>query len=279
MALLLSGSVSAESIWEVDGNFGFGTTEPKSKVHIIDGRRYSSGEIRIGGIRTVTGLQIGHQDYGSGRSWITSLNNGSAKHNNRISIGFGPIYRGDPKNSVLVIDQWSRVGIGTKFPEQKLHVSNGNISVDHRSQVILNHTAGDNNWISSTGESKAPALAFGTGNKTRLLIAYAGNIGINTETPREALEVNGTILTKDLRFTQSQWADFVFEPDYKLMPLKKVEAFIQKNRHLPDIPSEKEVAQNGVSVKDMQPKLLQKIEELTLHIIALERRIEALEGK
>ena len=75
------------------------------------------------------------------------------------------------------------------------------------------------------------------------------------------------------------WFDHVFEKDYKLMSLHELEQFIQANKHLPEIPSEKEIKENGFSLVDMQGKLLLKIEELTLYIIELEKRISELETK
>ncbi|MFT3994026.1 MAG: hypothetical protein QM660_06950 [Dysgonomonas sp.] len=72
-------------------------------------------------------------------------------------------------------------------------------------------------------------------------------------------------------------ADFVFEPTYNLKPLSEVEAFVNENKHLPDIPSEQEMKENGLNLNDMQIKLLQKIEELTLYTIQLEKRVKELE--
>ncbi|NUM32876.1 MAG: hypothetical protein HUU47_11215, partial [Bacteroidetes bacterium] len=70
------------------------------------------------------------------------------------------------------------------------------------------------------------------------------------------------------------WSDFVFEPDYKPMTLPELEVFIKANKHLPNIPSEKEMIDSGINVADMQALQLQKIEELTLYIIAQQKQIE-----
>jgi hypothetical protein len=70
------------------------------------------------------------------------------------------------------------------------------------------------------------------------------------------------------------WKDCVFEADYNLMSLKETEEFIKQNKHLPGIPSEKEVLENGINVGEMNALLLQKIEELTLYVIELEKKIE-----
>lgn len=118
---------------------------------------------------------------------------------------------------------------------------------------------------------------------------FSGNVGIGISNPDNKLEVNGTIRAKEVLVETSGWADFVFEHDYQLKPLSEVEQFIEKYKHLPDIPSTKEVKENGISVDEMNALLLQKVEELTLHIIELkkenkqfklfEQRIKGIESK
>lgn len=73
--------------------------------------------------------------------------------------------------------------------------------------------------------------------------------------------------------------DFVFKSDYALMPLSEVKNFVQTNSHLPNIPSEKEIREDGLSLEEMQLKLLQKIEELTLYVIELDEKNKALEAE
>jgi hypothetical protein len=90
------------------------------------------------------------------------------------------------------------------------------------------------------------------------------------------LSVNGTIGTKDVIVTNTGWSDYVFRPGYRLRPLSEVNAYIQANHHLPDIPTEAEVKQKGVSVGEMQAKLLAKVEELTLHMIQREKENQEL---
>jgi hypothetical protein len=89
-------------------------------------------------------------------------------------------------------------------------------------------------------------------------------------------ETHGTIGAKEI-IVSSTGADYVFQPNYRLRPLSEVRAYIQANHHLPDIPSASEVAQKGLSVGDMQTKLLAKIEELTLHMIQEHERNDRLE--
>lgn len=112
-------------------------------------------------------------------------------------------------------------------------------------------------------------------NKSLLYVRQSGNVGIGTANPQSLLAVNGTITAGRVKVTQTGWADFVFHPAYKLPSLAEVEAFIQQNRHLAGIPSEAEVKANGVDMGDMQAKLLQKIEELTLYMLDLNKKIAA----
>lgn len=103
-----------------------------------------------------------------------------------------------------------------------------------------------------------------------------GNVGIGTANPSYLLSVKGTIGTEEVVVTNTGWSDYVFDPKYRLLPLKEVDAYIQANHHLPDIPSEADIKARGVSVGDIQAKLLAKIEELTLHMIQEEKENQEL---
>ncbi|HEX3010129.1 MAG TPA: hypothetical protein VHO90_21185 [Bacteroidales bacterium] len=87
---------------------------------------------------------------------------------------------------------------------------------------------------------------------------------------------DGKITATEIQVKQNVWADFVFQPTYKLKPLIDVEKYIKANGHLEDIPSAKEVEKNGVNMGEMQAKLLQKIEELTLYVIEQDKENAAL---
>jgi hypothetical protein len=105
---------------------------------------------------------------------------------------------------------------------------------------------------------------------------FAGNVAIGTSVQDEyVLAANGTIRAKEIK-VETNWADFVFEDDYQLMKLSDLKQFIQENGHLPEIPTEKEVEENGVSLGEMNSKLLQKIEEQTLYILQLQKQLEEL---
>lgn len=107
---------------------------------------------------------------------------------------------------------------------------------------------------------------------------FEGNVGIGISKPTYKLDVNGTIRAKEVK-VETGWADFVFDKDYKLPTLKEVESHIEEYKRLPDIPSEDQVKEEGVNLAEMQVKLLQKIEELTLYVIQQEKKNQELEKK
>lgn len=104
-----------------------------------------------------------------------------------------------------------------------------------------------------------------------------GNVGIGTlTTGSHKLAVEGTIGAREVKVYLGAWSDFVFKKDYNLPTLKEVETHIRSKGHLKGIPSEKEVIQNGVNLGEMNSKLLQKVEELTLYLIQQNKDIEVL---
>ena len=108
-----------------------------------------------------------------------------------------------------------------------------------------------------------------------------GNVGIGTYNPQAKLAVNGEILAKSVRVNTGSeyWPDYVFSSDYELMSLDDLENYIEDNKHLPGIISAEEVGSQGdVDLGEMNVKLLEKIEELTLYIINLQKQIDELKN-
>ncbi len=199
------------------------------------------------------------------------------------------------------------VGIGTTTPTYLLDVTKNIFE-----PTIVIHNAGNGGGAvfrmiddASTADWKFKATATG-GFKIRdqagakeaftieknskdyaFYIKAGGNIGIGTNAPTTALTVvgtisstgalvNGNITCKEVEVTLSGWPDYVFDKEYKLSPLSEVEKYIKENGHLPGISSAKEIEQNGLSLGEMNKQLMQKVEELTLYVIQLQKEVNEL---
>jgi hypothetical protein len=162
------------------------------------------------------------------------------------------------------------------------------------SMIVANHrynstnTSGDNrivfgwanHWAAAIGAYKETANTTGLKFFTewgfnvpaeRMRITGNGNVGIGTASPAEKLSVNGKIRAHEIKVELNNWSDFVFAKDYALPTLQETEKHIKEKGHLPGIPSAAEVEKNGIELGDMNKKLLQKIEELTLYLIEMKK--------
>lgn len=137
---------------------------------------------------------------------------------------------------------------------------------------------GDGNW--SIRCEKDVDTRFYVNNSEKMRIATNGNVAIGSTNTSEdfKLSVKGKVRADEVT-VYTDWADYVFAPDYNLKPIEEVNSFIKENNHLPDVPSEKEVLENGVEVGEMNKILLQKIEELTLYVIELNEKNKQLEDR
>jgi len=149
---------------------------------------------------------------------------------------------------------------------------------DHATAGYLtNYTETDPIWTNAqaNGFTVGGQVILPTGGltvgSTQLIVLANGNVGIGTATPTNELAVNGTIKAKEVIVSLDGWPDYVFEKDYDLMSLSAVNDHIREHGHLPGVPSAREVQLNGIKMGEMQATLLQKIEELTLHMIELKR--------
>jgi hypothetical protein len=144
--------------------------------------------------------------------------------------------------------------------------------------LVLQTSAATNGYssIQSTkiiGSAGGGVLALNPDGGNVLIGKTTQNAGVNYK-----LDVNGSIRANEIKVNTSG-ADFVFEPTYKLRSLSEVETFIKVNKHLPEIAPAAEMKADGVSVSELQTKLLQKIEELTLYSIQQEATIQQLNAK
>jgi trimeric autotransporter adhesin len=115
-------------------------------------------------------------------------------------------------------------------------------------------------------------------NTGKVLFSNGGGVGIGTTGIASGvkLQVGGKVKCQEVEVAVTPWPDHVFKAGFNLMPLDEVAAYVQTNKHLPGVPSEEEVAANGVSIGKMNATLLQKVEELTLYMIDLKNQNDAL---
>jgi hypothetical protein len=202
-------------------------------------------------------------------------------------------YTPDATTSVVTermrINSVGNIGIGSISPSEKLVIGGIN-STNNNDQNSILFTDLGGNTLGKIGSRRGVngydgTLIFYTPDGAtaavteRMRINSFGNIGIGTASASEKLSVNGNISAKKLIVTQTGWSDYVFDKDYKLRSLSSLETFINQNKHLPDIPSAKEVEEKGISVGDNQALLLKKIEELTLYMIEMNKKIEVLQNE
>jgi hypothetical protein len=110
-----------------------------------------------------------------------------------------------------------------------------------------------------------------------MVVGADGKVGIGTESfGTERLAVNGSIRAKEVKVEATGWPDYVFQKDYKISSLADLDRYIKLNKHLPGIPDAQEVKENGIELGEMNKLLLQKIEELTLHLIEKDKTIEGI---
>ncbi len=207
-----------------------------------------------------------------------------------------------------------RLGIGVTAPGQRLHVDGaiwvtgltpgtgpmlmlggGDVTAPNGQWGIECTSGGLNFW--------RPFSAPNGGNNFLFLKHSNGNVGVRTDNPTANFTVNGNmlvgnpanvslpsgyklyvetgILTERLKVavkSTGYWADYVFDENYKMLNLKELRTFVKTNKHLPGIPAATEMVENGLDVAQMDAKLLEKIEELTLYIIQLQEQIDALKA-
>jgi hypothetical protein len=205
----------------------------------------------------------------------------------------------DADSEQLTVLADGKVGVGTSAPNAALDVRGGQLvaSFDassggayvrlQRNGQTLGDWGSGNSLISggpsnSVGINSRPGykLILASGNQLAMTVDDSTqNVGIGTLNPTQKLSVNGAIKAKEVIVETTGWPDHVFDEAYALSSLSEVSQHIKQHKHLPGIPSARQVAQEGVHIGEMQAKLLAKIEELTLHAIKQEERIQRLEAQ
>jgi len=262
-----------------NGNVGIGTTSPGALLHVSkDG---GGGDVELARFE---GTNASDHPYITLGNPVTPYHARYIMYNKSTDVMTIDRHGGSAATIALAVNSGGKVGIGTTSPAYKLDV-NGNMNV---AQGI---TFGGENYKSTNTSGYFVAVNNGTNNglywdaTNSILSLYvnsgsggisinnSGYVGIGTTTPREALSVNGNIRSKQVKVELANWPDYVFKSAYILPSLTKVKTYINKYHHLPDMPSEKEVAESGLNLGEVDKQLTKKVEELTLYLIEQNKQI------
>ncbi|WP_443946578.1 hypothetical protein ACJVDH_05565 [Pedobacter sp. AW1-32] len=260
------------------GLMGLGIEEPISKFQIAGDEMITMGNYESG--NGVKGIQFtGFRDilpnyFGASieavPEWVCcGIYPGTGYPGiKNIGLNFnvhGPSQDVNDKQTALAIKSNGNMGIGTTSPRSKLDIWAGELYVTGKD---VNGTA--------LVTSRNGMVYFANNEVTSgLAIAANGDIGIGTSTPKDKLSVNGNIRAREIKVDSENWPDYVFEENYKITPLADLETYIKQHKHLPDMPSAKEIESNGASLGELVKLQQQKIEELTLHLIEKDKQINS----
>jgi hypothetical protein len=219
-------------------------------------------------------------DYTSSTMTIRSLGSGvmhlSTDLNSRKLVLGGGYFE-----QTMSIATGGNVGIGTLTPTTRLEVvgSGSVINVSNYSDQDFGVTLsapGAATKRTILGTSQPTRLSLGVGvNNESLTVVNGGNVGIGTTVPVQKLTVNGTVHATRVKVeTTVPGPDYVFEKDYALPSLDQIKSYIDENKHLPEVPSAKEMEAKGIDVGEMNMLLLKKVEELTLYVIDLKEEMK-----
>jgi hypothetical protein len=278
-----------------NGKVGIGTATPLFPLHVMNqitvGRYTGSGvayDASKRGIITLLPSNAGNWYHVDNREPGGSLN---------FSVGnFAGGSDNDGNGDFMTLAGYGgqmRLGCTFESPYQpkiaaKLTISEDPVTngshITYRNSVLLRVERRNDATYSSTH----PYTLISAGDNTNetFVVKSDGKVNIGTifnnttHNTNYLLSVSGKIACTELIvLPTSNWSDFVFDKNYQLPTLSEVENYIQDNKHLPNIPSAQEVKDNGISIGDMQAKLLQKIEELTLYMIEMKKENKELHTK
>lgn len=257
-----------------NGYVGIGTSNPTSQLHIQD--NFATGWFQnIKGQALTTDQLIGiklsgghSNEFNKWGGIATVVESNDYANDTGLALYANELER-------LRISSNGNVGIGTLSPTRKLDVDQYNGAI----QVRVGRS-GSNPGVADFG-ADGNGLHYWVGGydglgQEEFFIGSNGNVGIGTGQPDAKLTVKGDIHTREVRVDMSGAVgpDFVFESDYNLRTLEETEQYIKTHKHLPEIQSAEDMDVNGFELKEMNLKLLQKVEELTLYLIEQNKEIK-----
>ncbi|KPA19790.1 hypothetical protein shim_37490 [Shimia sp. SK013] len=260
-----AGAPSNALVVEADGDIGISTINPVVDIHVVEGNTPTLRLEQDGS----DGFTPQTYDVAANETnfFIRDVTNGS-----KLVFRAKP---GAPTDSLFIAANGD-IGIGTDAPGRDLHIRS--TSQADAQQILLENTAAgavqvrmettlasNRRFIGTSGGSPVSQINFGDSEVTIAGPSYAADKYAVFN--GAGLTINGTGLTVP---------DYVFEDDYDLRSLSQVQAFIDENGHLPDVPSASEINTNGLNMNDMQLTLLRKVEELTLYTLSQQAEIERL---
>ncbi len=244
------------------------------------------------GVSTLTNAFIG-KDWNA--RYMTFLSNGNVGIGTSIPSATleikAPAVTGSEtllKLSVLDAPQdYIRIANGTNADNQFIPSVQGYRISDNRASLYLmaitepNIDSGTDPLMTFDSRTTAaaiitrPLFSWDSYGNRKMILTANGSLGIGTlTTGTHKLAVEGSIGAREIKVQATGWSDFVFKKEYNLPTLEQVEKHIAEKGHLKDIPSEEEVLKNGINLGEMNSKLLQKIEELTLYMIEMKKENE-----
>jgi hypothetical protein len=216
---------------------------------------YASGFSNSGGSANITlGNSAGYHEVGSNRLYI---------HN-----GLGVTNATNMATNSLIVGTMDAIATN-----QKLRI-NAQVQIQDGTQSAGKVFTSDANGIGSWQTPSSGGATQWATNGTNINYV-TGNVGIGTATTDAKLTVKGNIHANEVKIDLNGAVapDYVFEPTYDLKPLAEIETYIKENKHLPEVPSAKEMEKNGVQLGEMNMLLLKKVEELTLHAIEQNKKM------
>ncbi|WP_020529777.1 tail fiber protein [Flexithrix dorotheae] len=292
-------------VFNENGDLGIGTSTPNSKLHINNGQlKVVQGGVGDDFDATRIASFRGSNSHGNGwvEIWSDDSKQAGILFGNPTDKWQGRIHwddaashlafysgqekrmtltnqgklkieapEGDNKVASIAVHGYGQNGAGTS---NNVYLGGSFVSGTADGAEFDRYNIGIESWkgigFKSTFNDKA-GIIFNTRTASAF---FEGKVGIGTDNPQNKLSVKGTIWAEKVKISLNDAADWVFEENYNLRPLSEVEAFIKTHKHLPDIPSADEFRQNDLDVAQMNNKLLQKIEELTLYMIEQDKTIK-----